>query len=60
MNKENKDFKDFDYVKLNSLLAYPEFANWYYNRVSNDLNNVSIDEFVNLLYDYSNTYNKFQ
>ena len=52
--------KDLDYVKLNSLLANPEFANWYYNRVSNDLNNVSIDEFVNILNDYSNTYNKFQ
>lgn len=60
MNKENKDFKDLDYVKLNSLLANQEFANWYYNRVSNDLNNVSIDEFVNILNDYSNTYNKFQ
>ncbi|MBQ3422494.1 MAG: hypothetical protein IJH34_12735 [Romboutsia sp.] len=60
MNNDNQDFRDLDYEKLNALLADPEFANWYYNNFSKDSDNIGINEFVNILNDYSNTHNTFE
>ena len=60
MNNDNQDFRDLDYEKLNALLADPEFAHWYYNRFSGSSSNIDINEFVNILNDYSNTHNTFE
>ena len=60
MNNDNQGFRDLDYEKLNELLADPEFANWYYSNFSQDSDNIGINEFVNILNDYSNTHNTFE
>lgn len=53
MNENNYNKKDIDFEKLNSTLANPDFANWYYNECMVKDNVISIDEFVNII----NTYN---
>lgn len=55
MNDNKHDFNNLDYEQLNSLLANPDFANWYYQRMFNKSNNeVSIEDFVGILQEYSN------
>ncbi|CEI73425.1 MULTISPECIES: hypothetical protein [Romboutsia] len=53
MNENNYNKEEIDFEKLNSTLANPDFANWYYNEFMVKDNVVSIDEFVNII----NTYN---
>lgn len=47
-------YNDLNFEKLNETLANPEFANWYYNKITNDENlNVNIGMFVNIVKKYS-------
>lgn len=51
----NENKHDLDYEQLNSLLANQEFASWYYEKMSNkSKEDVSINDFVDILNDYSN------
>lgn len=51
----NDNYKDMDFEKINSLLADPEFANWYYNKMSSqqEIDNTNIDQFVKIIQEYS-------
>lgn len=59
MNYNNNNQYELDYEHLNSLLANPEFASWYFEKMSNKTNeDISISDFVDILISYSN--NKLQ
>lgn len=46
--------KEINYTQLNSLLADPQFANWYYEKMSNKSSEeVSINDFVDILQSYN-------
>lgn len=56
MDRENKvNENNLDFEKLNATLANPDFANWYYNKVSNNSQEnmeFSIDNFIQTINDY--------
>ena len=51
------DYSGLDFEQMNATLANPEFANWYYNKMSesNDGETVDIDHFVKMIQEYSQT-----
>ena len=52
-NKVNENNLNFE--KLNATLANPDFANWYYNKVSNNSQEdmeFNIDNFIQIINDY--------
>ena len=56
MDRENKvNENNLNFEKLNATLANPDFANWYYNKVSNNSQEnmeFSIDNFIQTINDY--------
>ena len=55
MNDDKHNQYELDYEQLNSLLANPEFASWYFEKMSDKTNeDVSISDFVDILTKYSN------
>ncbi len=56
MNNEVKlNYNDLNFEKMNSTLANPDFANWYYNHiVNNNEGELTIESFIELI----NKYNK--
>ena len=56
MDRENKaNENNLNFEKLNATLANPDFANWYYNKVSNNSQEnmeFSIDNFIQIINDY--------
>ena len=55
MNDDKRNKNELDFEQLNSLLATPDFASWYYEKMSDKTNeDVSISDFVDILTNYSN------
>ncbi|MBC5996935.1 hypothetical protein EAI30_08040 [Romboutsia ilealis] len=55
MNDDKRNKNELDFEQLNSLLANPDFASWYYEKMSDKTNeDVSISDFVDILTNYSN------
>ncbi len=56
MERENElNQANLDFEKMNATLADPDFANWYYNQVSNNLEqceNFTIENFVKIINNY--------
>ena len=56
LDRENKvNENNLNFEKLNATLANPDFANWYYNKVSNNSQEnmeFSIDNFIQTINDY--------
>ena len=56
MDRENKaNENNLNFEKLNATLANPNFANWYYNKVSNNSQEdmeFNIDNFIQTINDY--------
>lgn len=55
MNENNKlNQGNLDFEKINATLANPEFANWYYSKFTNGINNnVTIEDFVQIVQEYN-------
>ena len=54
MNENEFNKGNLDFEKMNSTLADPNFANWYYNEMLNKLDtNITMDEFVNIVNNYN-------
>lgn len=53
----DNNYSGMDYEQMNATLANPEFANWYYSKISedNDGETVDIDHFVKMIQEYSQT-----
>ena len=56
LDRENKvNENNLNFEKLNATLANPDFANWYYNQISNnsqDNMEFNIDNFIQIINDY--------
>ena len=56
LDRENKaNENNLNFEKLNATLSNPDFANWYYNKVSNNSQEdieFSIDKFIQIINDY--------
>ena len=56
LDRENKaNENNLNFEKLNATLANPNFANWYYNKVSNNSQEdmeFNIDNFIQTINDY--------
>lgn len=49
----NLDQQDLDFEKINSRLADPEFANWYYHKIEDgDNKDFTITDFVDIVSNY--------
>lgn len=56
MKQDNNEqnYGNLDFVKLNETLADPEFANWYYNQITNGTDaNLEMMGFVDIVKKYT-------
>ncbi|MEG1311615.1 MAG: hypothetical protein RSD47_06360 [Romboutsia sp.] len=58
---ENNNFDDvkIDFKKMNETLANPDFANWYYHQIIDNMNeSMTVENFIKIVQEYNE--NKFE